>query len=171
MSTLSADVTQNGSIRNVDSSCSMAEIEEYDFSRLPDRPKNLNMEKQRSFDERSLIDMPLGLSPHLSSRAENPSRVIDQFDSIFMPGRMSGGFNTPRSQFRFEPHPMISEAWDSLRRTLVYFRGQPVGTIAALDSSEEKLNYDRVKTHLLIYIRQFSVAYVLNVVSFLLSAM
>ena len=40
---------------------------------------------------------------------------------------------------------MIAEAWETLRRSLVYFRGQPVGTIAALDSSEEKLNYDQVK--------------------------
>ncbi|XP_042012608.1 probable alkaline/neutral invertase B [Salvia splendens] len=43
-----------------------------------------------------------------------------------------------------DPHPMIAEAWDDLRRALVYFRGQPVGTIAALDSSDEKLNYDQV---------------------------
>ncbi|KAL3643104.1 hypothetical protein CASFOL_013919 [Castilleja foliolosa] len=42
-----------------------------------------------------------------------------------------------------EPHPMISEAWDNIRRSMVYFRGQPVGTITALDNSDEKLNYDQ----------------------------
>ncbi|KAG0453464.1 hypothetical protein HPP92_024768 [Vanilla planifolia] len=45
----------------------------------------------------------------------------------------------------FEPHPMVAEAWDALRRSLVYFRGQPLGTIAAVDhASEEVLNYDQV---------------------------
>jgi hypothetical protein len=61
------------------------------------------------------------------------------------PGRRSG-FNTPLSQFGFETHPTVAEAWEALRRSLVYFRGEPVGTIAALDNSEEQVNYDQVKT-------------------------
>jgi hypothetical protein len=40
----------------------------------------------------------------------------------------------------------VAEAWEALRRSLVYFRGEPVGTIAALDNSEEQVNYDQVKT-------------------------
>lgn len=45
----------------------------------------------------------------------------------------------------FEPHPMVAEAWEALRRSMVFFRGQPVGTIAAYDhASEEVLNYDQV---------------------------
>jgi hypothetical protein len=59
-------------------------------------------------------------------------------------GRRSG-FNTPRS-CGFESHPMVVDAWESLRRTLVYFRSQPVGTIAALDHSVEELNYDQVNS-------------------------
>jgi hypothetical protein len=39
----------------------------------------------------------------------------------------------------------VAEAWDALRRSLVVFRGQPVGTIAALDNTGEQLNYDQVK--------------------------
>ncbi|KAM7493528.1 hypothetical protein LguiB_028137 [Lonicera macranthoides] len=40
---------------------------------------------------------------------------------------------------------MVAEAWDSLRQSLVFFRDQPVGTIAAYDhASEEVLNYDQV---------------------------
>ena len=143
MSTLSVDVTQNGSHKDTEASCTMAEIEEYDFSRLPDRPRNLNMERQRSFDERSLIDMPLGVLSPPTSKVESGFRIMDHFDSMFSPGRRSG-LTTPRSLFGFEQHPMVAEAWDALRRTLVFFRGQPVGTIAALDSSEEKLNYDQV---------------------------
>lgn len=38
----------------------------------------------------------------------------------------------------------LSEAWKALRRSLVYLRGKPVGTIAALDvdDSSDKSNYD-----------------------------
>ncbi|KAK8447354.1 hypothetical protein SEVIR_8G054000v4 [Setaria viridis] len=43
------------------------------------------------------------------------------------------------------PHPLVNEAWEALRKSVVYFRGQPVGTIAATDhASEEVLNYDQV---------------------------
>ncbi|KAL0422837.1 UNVERIFIED_CONTAM: putative alkaline/neutral invertase B [Sesamum latifolium] len=146
MSTLTVDVQQNGSVKNVDSS-SVHELDEYDFSRLPHRPRNLNLERQRSFDERSLTDLPLGFSPYPPSRADNFYRAFDVLDSFFSPGRRSG-LSTPKSLFGYgpnnEPHPMVAEAWENLRRSLVYFRGQPVGTIAALDNSEENLNYDQV---------------------------
>ncbi|XWS39458.1 hypothetical protein CRYUN_Cryun18bG0055900 [Craigia yunnanensis] len=39
---------------------------------------------------------------------------------------------------------MVAEAWEVLKRSLVYFCGQPVGTIIALDNFEENLNYDQV---------------------------
>ncbi|XP_057994708.1 alkaline/neutral invertase CINV2-like [Hevea brasiliensis] len=40
---------------------------------------------------------------------------------------------------------IIADAWNHLRRSIVYFRGQPVGTIAALDhSSNDALNHDQV---------------------------
>lgn len=40
--------------------------------------------------------------------------------------------------------PMVTVAWDNLRRSLVYFHGKPMGTIAALDSREVALNYIQV---------------------------
>ena len=40
---------------------------------------------------------------------------------------------------------MVAEAWDMLRKALVLFRGKPVGTIAAMDSTESALNYDQVR--------------------------
>ncbi|XP_074365040.1 putative alkaline/neutral invertase B [Apium graveolens] len=39
---------------------------------------------------------------------------------------------------------MFGEAWNALRRSLVYFRGQAVGTVAAMDHSSEELNYNQV---------------------------
>lgn len=147
MSSLDGDVSQNGSLKSVDAHHALAEIEDLDFSRSLDKPpRPLNMERQRSCDERSLNEL-FGvtlLSPRPSSRAESNFRLIDHLDGLYSPGRRSG-FNTPRSQYGFETHPAVAEAWDALRRSLVVFRGQPVGTIAALDNTDEQLNYDQVK--------------------------
>lgn len=140
---LSVDVNQNGNVKNADSSFTVDDIDDIDFSKLLEKPRPLNIERLRSLDERSLTE--LTGSPQLRN-ADNASRVHDHADYVISPsvGRRSG-YNTPRSQNGFESHPMVGEAWDALRRSLVYFRGQPVGTIAAVDNSEEKLNYDQVK--------------------------
>ncbi|KAF8104949.1 hypothetical protein N665_0165s0035 [Sinapis alba] len=109
----------------VNSQSSLSDVD--DLSRLLDRPR-LNIERKRSFDERSFSEMG----------------IMDS--GINSPGGRSG-WETPASSTRnsFEPHPMVAEAWDALRRSLVHFRGQPVGTIAAYDhASEEVLNYDQV---------------------------
>lgn len=124
---------QNGTAKHLESPGSMFEIEDPELARLLDRPRHVNIERKRSFDERSFSDMSI------SSPRAFP------FDGTYSPGRRSG-FGTPRS-CNFEPHPIIGEAWESLRRSLVYFRGQPVGTIAALDHSSEELNYDQVSFH------------------------
>lgn len=135
---LNEEVTQNGSLK--DSTNGMAELEEFDFSTLPDKPRNLNIERQSSFDERSLTSPipPLG--------SDFFHRFSDHFDGLLSPKR--SGYTTPRSPLG-EPHPMVAEAWENLRQSLVHFRGQPVGTIAALDSSDEKLNYDQVTDYTL----------------------
>ena len=115
----------------------MSEIDDFDLSKLLDKRK-LNIERQRSYDERSLSELSTGLN----------RGSVEYFESMYSPGARSG-FNTPASSARnsFEPHPMVAEAWDVLRRSLVYFRGQPVGTVAACDhNSEEVLNYDQVQT-------------------------
>ncbi|RVW93319.1 putative alkaline/neutral invertase B [Vitis vinifera] len=118
MSELSPKLGQNGTIKNIDSSSTVAETEDIDFSKLSERPRPLTMERQRSYDERSFLsELSVGIR---------------------------SGFNTPRSAMDFEPHPMFAEAWEGLRRSLVFFRGKPVGTIAALDNSDEELNYDQV---------------------------
>ncbi|KAI3844976.1 hypothetical protein MKX01_000064 [Papaver californicum] len=121
------------SLRSVNSHCSASEIDDYDFSKLLDKPRPLNIERKRSFDERSLSELSIGLSRGLDLETCSPGA--------------RSAFDTPASSARnsFEPHPMVSEAWDALRRSLVFFRGQPVGTIAAYDhQSEEVLNYDQV---------------------------
>lgn len=119
-------------LRNVSSVCSIPEMDDFDLTKLLDKPK-LTIKRERSFDERSLSEMSL-------------SRGLDNLEHSYSPGGRS--VDTPGSSTRnsFEPHPMVAEAWESLRRSLVHFRGQPVGTIAAYDhASEEVLNYDQVK--------------------------
>ncbi|GAA0160078.1 hypothetical protein LIER_16715 [Lithospermum erythrorhizon] len=123
------DVLENGNGRHLESE-SLFEADETDLSRLDERPLPIRIERRRSFDERSVGDMSATLSP---------PRHLESMDSA---GRSLTG--TPRSSSCVEPHPLVAEAWESLRRSIVYFRGQPVGTIAALDHSTEELNYDQV---------------------------
>lgn len=125
--------SKESGLKNVSSHQSISEMDDFDLSKLLERPR-LNIERQRSFDERSLSELSVGLS-----------RVMDNYDSAYSPGRSA--LDTPASSARnsFEPHPMVADAWEALRRSLVHFRGQPVGTIAAYDhASEEVLNYDQV---------------------------
>lgn len=35
------------------------------------------------------------------------------------------------------------EAWQALEKSIIYYQGRPVGTLAAYDSSVEALNYDQ----------------------------
>lgn len=133
----------SGSFKSPDSLCPVAEIDEIDFFKALDRPSTLNLEKQKSFEERSLSELSLSCSPHqFSTKADNGSRLGEHFDNALSPLPKSS-INTPRS-FTFDPQSILPEAWESLRRSLVHFRGEPVGTIAALDNSDEKLNYDQV---------------------------
>ena len=39
---------------------------------------------------------------------------------------------------------MVDEAWERLRKSFVYVKGKPVGTLAAIDPSAEALNYNQV---------------------------
>lgn len=130
------DTTKEYGLRKVSSICSISEMDDFDLTRLLDKPR-LNLKREKSFDERSLSELSIGFGL---------TRGLDNFDTSYSPGGRSG-FDTPASSARnsFEPHPMVAEAWEALRRSLVFFRSQPVGTIAAYDhASEEVLNYDQV---------------------------
>lgn len=39
---------------------------------------------------------------------------------------------------------MVDEAWERLNKSYVYFKGKPVGTLAAMDTSADALNYNQV---------------------------
>ncbi|XP_038716929.1 probable alkaline/neutral invertase B [Tripterygium wilfordii] len=135
MSPIALDLSQNGSSKNHETGRSIFEIGESDITKLLDKAKPLNVERNRSFDERSFSELSIA-SPHLFHRSHD-----NHFD-YGSPRR--SGINTPRSSNHCESHQMVGDAWDALRLSLVHFRGQPVGTIAALDHSVEDLNYDQV---------------------------
>jgi hypothetical protein len=40
---------------------------------------------------------------------------------------------------------MVEEAWERLKKSFVYYRGKPVGTLAAMDPMAEALNYNQVQ--------------------------
>ncbi|XP_078434074.1 putative alkaline/neutral invertase F [Wolffia australiana] len=117
--------------------CSAAEAYDFDLRKFLDKPK-MSIERQRSFEERSFSDLSIS-----NIRGLDPSE-----NNVYSPRIAArSGFDTPASSTRcsFEPHPMVADAWEALRRSMVFFRGQPVGTIAAYDhASEEVLNYDQV---------------------------
>lgn len=143
MSSIATDVSMNGSMGNHDTTNSIFEIDDSDILKLMDRPRPVNVERKRSFDEKSYSEMSITLSPRPSYRMADSFHMLDHHEYVYSPGRRSG-FHTPRSESYYETLPMIADAWEALRRSVVHFRGQPVGTIAALDHSVEELNYDQV---------------------------
>lgn len=147
--TTAIEIPQNGSVKSHEMAGGTAsKNEDFDILKLLDKPRPINIERKCSFDGKSLSEFSNGLSPHQFSRntsTEYSLRAIDYIDqhSNNSPCRKSS-MNTPRSNSYYETHPMVGDAWEALRRSLVCFRGQPVGTIAALDHSVEGLNYDQV---------------------------
>ncbi|KAJ3675201.1 hypothetical protein LUZ60_004243 [Juncus effusus] len=127
-----ATAPQSSGMRKIPSYQSVTEPDDFDLSKLLDKPK-LNIERQRSFDGSVSDFSTIGMN--------------FKADGGYSPA-MRSGFDTPLSSATrnsFDPHPMIGEAWEALRKTMVYYKGQPVGTIAAYDhASEEVLNYDQV---------------------------
>lgn len=132
----SKEKAQNGNVKRLETRTSSLETEDSDLLRMMNRPRPVNIERNRSFDERSFSELSTTLSP------PRISHIFDFLDTTYSPGRWTG---SPRSACGYETHPMVGEAWEALRRSLVHFRGNPVGTIAALDHSSEELNYDQVK--------------------------
>lgn len=43
-------------------------------------------------------------------------------------------------------HNIFKSAWNELQASVVTFKGEPVGTVAARDSDNDALNYDQVFT-------------------------
>ncbi|KAJ1686169.1 hypothetical protein LUZ63_017559 [Rhynchospora breviuscula] len=131
--TPSSDKINSGMKKTPSSLLSITELDDFYFQHLSRSPR-LNIERKISLDGCSI-------SGNL--------RHIDSHECMSPLGGFGhrAGFDTPNSTSDnvYEPHMMVVAAWDALRKSIVYFRGQPVGTVAACDfTSEEALNYDQV---------------------------
>jgi hypothetical protein len=146
------EMMEAAAMRKASSQASLADPDDFDLTRLLNHKPRINVERQRSFDDRSLGELSLaGAGAGTGSRGGwgYYGVGVESYESMYSPG---GGLRsycgTPASSTRlsFEPHPLIGEAWDALRRSIVSFRDQPIGTIAAVDHSAaaEVLNYDQV---------------------------
>ncbi|XP_043710314.1 probable alkaline/neutral invertase F [Telopea speciosissima] len=51
---------------------------------------------------------------------------------------------TNGSMMNSEHTSLLEEAWENLTKSVVFYKGMPVGTLAALDPSAEALNYNQV---------------------------
>lgn len=136
-------------LKKVVSNGSIAEVDDYDLSKLLDHKPRLNVERQKSFDESELL---------IAANWEN-------LDNPRTLGVRSGMDTIPDTPASYSLHPAVTEGWEAIRRSLVHFRGQPVGTLAAHDhATEEVLNYDQVKKLCtLLFLEEFEL---LNCVEF-----
>ncbi|WOL10836.1 putative alkaline/neutral invertase F [Canna indica] len=120
---------------------SQLKVEDFDFSKLEVKPRTLNMDRHRSCEVKALSELPVATTiPRHSLRNLDTLRIVENLENAYSSGWRSG-MNSPNGSL--SSHVQI-EAWEALRQSLVFFRGQPVGTIAAMDPSEEALNYNQV---------------------------
>ncbi|KAF5744987.1 alkaline/neutral invertase B [Tripterygium wilfordii] len=87
------------------------------------------------------------------------AKLAELYDIAWSPTQKSDK-STPRfGQNCFDRASIVADAWDQLNQSVVYFKGEPVGTMAAVDSSSDALNYDQV------FVRDFvpsALAYLMN---------
>ena len=140
-------------MRKASSQASLADPDDFDLTRLLNHKPRINVERQRSFDDRSLGELSIAGAGTASRGGWGGwgyyGGGMESYESMYSPGgglRSYSGTPASSTRLSFEPHPLIGEAWDALRRSIVSFRGQPIGTIAAVDHSadSEVLNYDQV---------------------------
>ncbi|WOG84740.1 hypothetical protein DCAR_0103924 [Daucus carota subsp. sativus] len=146
MTTPSADVTLTEFVNNVETPCTVSELDEFDFSKFPQQPRLLKKEGDRlgsrlSLDKISFSDLKC-FSYQMSSETDSTSKL--PHSDALPSSTVKSDSDTTSSAEGHETSPMISEAWEALKRAKLHFRGKAIGTIAAMDSSEEKLNYDQV---------------------------
>nr|XP_019705482.1 probable alkaline/neutral invertase F [Elaeis guineensis] len=113
-----------------------------DFSTFEARPISaFHIERRMSYDQRTSSEPSAAPGPSRHPFSNLPSIAEDQ---EYSSASGSSCASTPRASDGGETHSVLAEGWEALKRSLVYFRGKPVGTIAALDHTEEALNYNQV---------------------------
>ena len=103
-------------------------------------PNSLNT--QRSYEVEELIEVDHGYSRGLAISQVSHLNIHSTF--VLTPRRSATILRSPHCS-------ILVDAWESLRRSLVYFRGAPVGTIAALDPTKDTLNYNQVSMSIYMF--------------------
>ncbi|XP_022769740.1 probable alkaline/neutral invertase F [Durio zibethinus] len=110
--------------------------EEKESTDKPGKPKKTaRVQSNESVsDNASVVQMSLKPCPSVGSSLENFElnsllHAIRSVDSH--PGSAENG-------------AMMEEAWERLQKSYVYYKGKPVGTLAAMDPIAEALNYNQV---------------------------
>ncbi|XWS46256.1 hypothetical protein CRYUN_Cryun14cG0049000 [Craigia yunnanensis] len=91
-------------------------------------------EKESKPENASVAQMSLKPCPSLGTSFDN-----FELNSILSAIRSTG--SPPGSG---ENGAMMEEAWERLQKSYVYYKGKPVGTLAAMDPIAEALNYNQV---------------------------
>lgn len=116
----SSDTINSGSSENIErpSSCIEEDEEEVAAEKL---------KKKAAFSDKVLdnVKATLRACPSLSSN-------LNSYEAC------------ENSSSRVNSSPMMEEAWERLQKSYVYYKGKPVGTLAAMDPSAETLNYNQV---------------------------
>ncbi|XP_072986560.1 probable alkaline/neutral invertase B [Typha latifolia] len=118
-------------------------VEEDDSLKFEDGPRSFNIERNLSLEVKTLSKMALASASPRMLRRPLKLRIMEHSENISSPHRGSC-LNTPSMSNSSEISSIFKEAWEALKHSLVYFQHHPVGTIAALDHSEEALNYNQV---------------------------
>lgn len=88
---------------------------------------------------------PLLMKPSPSvANMDQMSDPIVSPRSVLAPQGGHGGASC--SDFPTATMSMMEEAWERLKKSFVFFKGRPVGSVAAVDPSAEALNYNQVKS-------------------------
>lgn len=134
---LSLDLLADTRSRKMEPSCNGGEATVFSESRMFDfdLPRDVRTRPIAHADDLAVC------SPRLYRPLES-QRSTDRLEGMLLmsPSMRAEDADLPS----FEPHPTFFDAWEYLRKSIVYYRDQPVGTIAAVDPTEDALNYNQV---------------------------
>lgn len=121
------------------------------FNAIKNAPTDSHLWERKSQQidrQRSCEDFMMGESFHHNGSAS--SQFLECLKTTESPEMVSSPSKRPTSNASWVFHAslnqnhVVNEAWEMLRKSVVYFQGNMVGTVAALDQSVDTLNYDQV---------------------------
>lgn len=120
----------------------LANDTKYDSSNPEQRTRTHTIERHRSCEVSQVILSEVELD---GFPLRHQPQTLEVIKSGGTPGSMcSPCVESTTDTNALHKHAMADAAWEALKQSIVYFRGQPIGTVAAIDKSQAALNYDQV---------------------------